>query len=461
VTAIRLLEGLGSILLFLLPGVGLSAILLGPGIRGAFRLALSYLLGLVWVAGGLYTASHVFSIPIRRTTILALIALPLLALAATWRKREKEAPRPRRRPGWMVAASVVGGLVASGVLADALTNPVTDWDGVMTWATQAKFVRAARSVDAPVFRDTSFFISHPRYPLLMPLAQVAVLETWNSIDDRVFRPLYAAFLPVALALVYAVGGLVAGRRVGSCAVLAAAILPFLATANGGAAGCYSDLPVACFGGAAVVLLLRKTVSPGEAVAAGLLLSGAILSKNEGAFFAAAILAAALLARQRRDSRRVAASLLLALAAVALFVSWRSGMSPRFDENYGAVLREPGLWRRVPGRLASVVPVLFGEMGKSAVWGWFFFGIPLVLVAGWRGIRRSTVVSLALAALGPVAVGCGAYAIHFDPPTLAASTWSRFLIQASIPLSGILAACVREAARERAPRTPVTPIREAA
>ena len=128
-----------------------------------------------------------------------------------------------------------------GVLAEALTNPVTDWDGRMQWATQARFARAARTVDAPVLRDARFFVSHPRYPLLMPLAQVAALETWNADDDRLFRPLYAALFPVALALVFAAASPLAGREAAACAVFAAAVVPVLALADGGAAA-----PIAIF-----------------------------------------------------------------------------------------------------------------------------------------------------------------------------------------------------------------------
>ena len=452
--AIHVLEGFGSILLFLLPGLGLAKLLLGPRVRGALRVACAYLLGLAWVTGGLYLLSHLFFVPIRRTTVILLVLPPALVGIAAAMRRRRSRTRIRRRRPLLVVASVVAVFVSLGVLAEALTNPVTDWDGVMTWTTQARFVRAARSVDAPVLLDGAYFLQNPRYPLLLPVAQVAALETWSVDDDRVFRPLYAVFFPVALALIFAAAAPLAGRTVAAWALLTGAILPVLALDNGGAGGAYSDLPLACFGGAALVLLVRRTVSRGEALAAGLLLAGAVLAKTEGSALALAVLAGAAWARRKagdRGARALVPAALLAFGAIAFYASWRAPIPPRFDQGYASILRDPGTWLQAPRRLASVLPVLFREMREPSAWGWFFLGVPLVVLAGGKALSRRPVAPFLFAAAGPVGIALAAYAVHFDPPLLAGSTWTRFLIQASIPLVAIFAACAREAARPRALR----------
>ena len=94
---VRLLEGLGTILLFLAPGFGLATLLLGPRVRGALRLACAYLLGLAWVAGGLFVVSHVLSMPIRRAVILALVALPVAAGAVVSLRHSPVRARVLRR----------------------------------------------------------------------------------------------------------------------------------------------------------------------------------------------------------------------------------------------------------------------------------------------------------------------------------------------------------------------------
>lgn len=458
VTAVRLLEGLGTLLLFLVPGYGLAALLLGSRVRGVLRFACAYLLGLAWVAGGLYALSHLLAVPIRRTTVLGLAALPaLFGLVALIRRRPVPTPARRRSP-LLAVALVVAALVSLGILAEALTNPVTDWDGRMHWSTQARFVRAERSVDASVLRGATYYLSNSRYPLLLPVAQVAALETWGIDDDRVFRPLYAAFFPVALALVFAAAAPLAGRTAAACAVLTAAVLPVLALPDGGAAGAYSDLPLACFGGAALVLLARRAVSRGEILASGLLLAGAVVAKTEGFALALAVLAGVAWARRKerdRGQRTLLPAALLAFGAIAFYLSWRAPISPRFDQGYASILRDGGSWLRVPRRLASAVPAMLREMRELSVWGWFWCGVPLVVLAGGRSLRRARAAPFVLAASGPIVLALGAYAVHFDPPALAGSTWTRFLIQASIPLAALLAACARGAARSRGSRAPQT------
>lgn len=453
--ALHVLEGLGSILLFLLPGLGLAALFLSPHVRGALRFACAYLLGLAWVAGGLYILSHVFSVPIRRTTVRMLVLLPALAGIAAAVHHQPSRARVRRRSPLIAIACVAAVFVSLGVLAEALTNPVTDWDGVMQLATQARFARAARTVDAPVLFDAKFFVSHARYPLLMPLAQVAARETWNAVDDRLFRPLYAAFFPVALAPVFAAAAPLAGRTAAAWAVLAGAVLPVLALDNGGAGGAYSDLPLACFGGAALVLLTRRTVSRGEALAAGLLLAGAVLAKTKGFALALAVLAGAAWVRRKAGARARVPAAPLAFGAITFYASWSAPAPPRFGESYESILREAGAWARAPRMLASAIPAILREMREFSAWGWFFFGVPLVVLVGAKALRRRPVAPFLLAAAGPVGIALAAYAVHFDSPRLAGSTWTRFLIQASIPLAALLAACAREAARRSPPVSPGT------
>ena len=89
------------------------------------------------------------------------------------------------------------------------------------------------------------------------------------------------------------------------------------------------------------------------------------------------------------------------------------------------------------------------MEKPYAWGWFFFGVPLLVFAGWRALVRRSVAPYLIAAAGPIGIALAAYAVHFNPPALASSTWTRFLIQASIPLAAVFAACAREAARIQA------------
>ncbi|HEV7518769.1 MAG TPA: hypothetical protein VGR07_20925, partial [Thermoanaerobaculia bacterium] len=233
------LAGLLGVAFFAVTGAGIAELL--PGLRQipfVRRLAYAYLLGIGWIAGGLYALSHLFAVPLGRLAILALAAPPLLAglISALGRRRsvlsrpspgvKRGKPRSRLLRAAFPLAVALAAMVSFAVLCEALANPVAvrDWDGRMTWVAQARFVRAAGTVDAPVLRDRRWFVTHPRYPLLLPLAQIAVLDLSGG-DDRAtfFRPLYAAFLPVFLLLVYDGARRWAGRQAAALTLLAAAL----------------------------------------------------------------------------------------------------------------------------------------------------------------------------------------------------------------------------------------------
>ncbi|HEY6320486.1 MAG TPA: hypothetical protein VJA16_02880, partial [Thermoanaerobaculia bacterium] len=153
-------------------------------------------------------------------------------------------------------SALAAALICLGVFAEAATNPPRDWDGRMTWCTQARYIRAAGTVDAPVLLDARWYVSHPQYPLLLPVAQVTAQEAFGADPDSPLpRAVYAAFLPALLLVVYDATRRAAGRTAGALAALAAAATPFLLRGEGGAESTYSDLPLACFYGAALVLLL--------------------------------------------------------------------------------------------------------------------------------------------------------------------------------------------------------------
>src|SRR6185295_15158119 len=358
--AFEKLAQLAGVALFVLPGVALVQLL--PALRSlpyGRRLAHAFLLGVAWLAGGLYALSHFLAVPLRRPAILAMAAAPVVVwlAAAARRAGGKLSRRPRR--GWtglQLAAFAVAALVFLAVLADALTSPVRDWDGRMTWATQARYLRAEGTVEPRVIRQSGWYITHPWYPVLMPVAQVAVLELVQAGDDQpLFRGLYAFFFPAWLLILYGGARRWTGRAAAALTALAAALLPVPSFyLEGGAVSAYSDLPLACFYSAGFLLLLKPRPRLSEATAAGLLLGAAALTKTEGGPLALWALAVALLAHpfpagagalRRRLAKGwkpfVLAAGIVALALI-LVLSWRSGIPDRF-ESYRRVISPGHFW----------------------------------------------------------------------------------------------------------------------
>src|SRR5262245_33532527 len=291
---------LAAIALFLGAGLGLTLCLPRlPRMGLASRLAFAYLLGLAWIGLFLYLASHFGGVRIDEPLVFIAAFLPLAAGAAVAafllaaKRWLAPAARRRRRPfqtlGW-VACALLAAAISAAVLGEALTHPLQDWDGRMTWATQAIFIRDAGTVDAAVLRSPEIFVNHPRYPLLMPLAQDAALAAAGSDDERIFRAMYAAFYPALVLLIAEATRRWAGARAALVATLVFLTIPWIPfDRDGGATGAYSDLPLACFSGAALALLMRARPRVSTGLAAGLLLAAAVLTKNEGLPEAAATL----------------------------------------------------------------------------------------------------------------------------------------------------------------------------
>ena len=55
-----------------------------------------------------------------------------------------------------------------------------------------------------------------------------------------------------------------------------------------------------------------------------------------------------------------------------------------------------------------------------------------LLGGWRGLRRRAAPALLLAAAAPLGIAWLAYSISLDPLIIVRTSWSRFVLQASVP-----------------------------
>jgi hypothetical protein len=459
----RARHGLGGVALFAAAGLGAAELF--PGLRAlpfTRRLGYAYLLGIAIVAGSLWALSHGLGVPLRRPAIFITAAVPILAgLAARLLNKNdarRAAPKLREPWGWgalfRAAVAAALALVCLGLFAEAVANPVTNWDSRMTWSAQAIYLRAEGTVDAAVLRRPQWYVDHPRYPILLPLAQVIVQEGFGAADDReLYRPLYAALFPAFLLVLRDAARQWAGKTPAALACLAAASLPALTFwTAGGAASSYSDLPLGCFFAAGLLLLLRCRRRIADGLAAGLLLGAAVLTKNEGIFLALSGLALAALSlflkRRRPGWRRLArlgAAAVPVLLALVLLTSWRSAIPNRHDEGYAGFVDPGDFWPEAVTRIPLLAPAIAREMSSREVWTFFWWLVPAVLLTGWRGWRgrrRAVSMPLLLAAASPPAVAWGAYTVYTNPLYLVPVTWNRFLVQASLPLLLLLALSLR-------------------
>lgn len=466
----ELLAHLAGVALFAVPGCALTGLF--PGLRAVSwirRLGYGHLLGVAAVAGTLYALSALLGVPIRRPAVFGTAAALTLAGIAGWLRAgrmRRQVPRrlPLRARLATLALALAGIGVSAGLFADAIVFPLRDWDGRMHWSAQARYIRHEGSVLPLAVVRGQWFVNHPRYPVLLPVAQAAVLEATGAGEDELFfRGLYASFFPAFLLVLYDGARRWAGWLPAGLATAAASGIPFLTFfPDGGAASSYSDLPLACFYGAALALLLRGRVRPSDGIAAGLLLGAAVLTKNEGTILAGfALLAAALRLRAARPGNRrrllirLGAAAAVTAAFLALFLSWRFQIPNRQDENYEELVTAgqlfPGALTRIPELGSRILAQTFLTWDR---WQGFWWAALPVLLAGWRvlkGRRAALSWPLLLAFAAPLAVGWGAYTVHWQPEYLIRVTWERFLMQGSLPFLLLLSLALREALAAVVPR----------
>ncbi|HWM89225.1 MAG TPA: hypothetical protein VN493_00510 [Thermoanaerobaculia bacterium] len=479
----ELVANLAGIALFAVPGFALTGLF--PGLRAIpwiRRLGFGYLLGVATVAGSLYALSALLEVPLRRPAIFGTAAVLTAAGLAGWirsrlARRELRRGLPGRARLAALALALAGAGVSAGLIADAVAYPLRDWDGRMHWSAQARYIRHEGSVLPLAIIRGQWFINHPRYPVLLPVAQVAVLEaTGAGEDDMFFRGLYAAFFPALLLVLYDGARRWAGWLPAGLSVAAASGIPFLTFfPDGGATSSYSDLPLGCFYGAALVLLLRGRTLPSDGIAAGLLLGAAVLTKNEGTILAGfALLAAALIpglrlwrkrlwrkrqtapippAPRRRlllKGARLCAAASVMVAILAFFLFWRLQIPNRQDEMYEDFVTAghffPDVITRIPEYGGQILAQTFLTWDHWV--GFWWAAIPLFL-AGWgvlKGRRAALSWPLLIGFAAPLAIAWGAYTVHWHPDELVKVTWERFLVQGSLPLFLLLALLLRETLR---------------
>lgn len=455
---------LASVALFVFAGACLQAVLPRPLESSVLaRLGFAFALGVVWTGLVAWALGFVFGAVIGRGLFLACILLAGLAALAAIAVRggdlgglkvEREVRLGRRSHGPLFAGALI--TVASiALLADAAVKPVHDFDGIMTWGTQARYLQAARSVLPPVLVDPETFVVHPRYPILMPLVQVATSELAGRDQEiSAVRPCYVLFLPALVAvMVPALRRFGGGKSAALVLVLLFSAPALLWDIDVGPRGTYSDFPFAVFLGSGWLILIdpRTRRDPWRGMAAGLLLAGAVGTKTEGLLivplvivlgFALGLGRGGKAGRSRRPSASPWIAAGIALAASVLVLSWRLQIPNRYDEGYLEGFSSGAVVAGLVGRAPEIFCAVAWESLDPRQWGGVFWVSPILVAVGWRGLRRGATAASIVLLGGHGAVACSAYALAPDLGIIGV-TWSRFVVQMIVPLAVVLTATARE------------------
>jgi hypothetical protein len=312
---------------------------------------------------------------------------------------------------WARCVRIGIAILLAASFAQTLLTPQRFWDERAIFAIKGKVLFDERTIHSPLLAHPDFVQGHPRYPLLIPLAEAHVYALLGGIDDRWSK---AVFPLLFGGLVLAYLGVLSrrfGPARGELAALLVASMPVLFPFELGVISGQGDAPVACIHGLTLLFawdaLWRDGVEGGASgnwrrwLLVGLLAASCAFTKDEGIAFlivGAISLCGAWLAGALRKSTRPAfparklalALLVLGGTAALLLGPWfwhRRGLPTTTEMNYLGRLSVGLLVERLDA-LHWLVPHLASRMFREwRTWGlqWWLLGAALI-TAPRRALR---------------------------------------------------------------------------
>ncbi len=161
---------------------------------------------------------------------------------------------PKSERSFQKACLAITGMVLVSTIAQALLTPQRFWDERAMFALKAAVLWEDRSIHSRDLADPTFVQGHPRYPLLLPLAEQQLYALLDSSDDR-WGKLVVPLLFIGLVL--AIAGTVTRRwgiAWGWLSALLTATIPALMPHEYGVICAQADAPVACLHGMTALVI---------------------------------------------------------------------------------------------------------------------------------------------------------------------------------------------------------------
>ncbi|MEZ5943777.1 MAG: hypothetical protein R3C18_20470 [Planctomycetaceae bacterium] len=373
-------------------------LLLGMKRDDAESWGVSVVLGILGTSWGLFLYSFVGgtlgAVVSWGLTIFSITLVAVDYVRKTQNRKQEVQPRPDPPSELAVVCTWIIGVLIVGALVQSLLTPQRFWDERAIFAIKAKVLWTEKTIHSPVLRNPDFVQYHPKYPLLIPLAEQHLYAHMGGVHDRwakvIFPMMYAG-------LVLAFSGVLGrhfGRGWGALGALLLALTPVLMPYEYGFLSGQADAPMGCFHGMAVLYLwdlltFRPESGMRSGLLAGLFAASAVFTKDEGiAFFmvhCAAVGLALLLGRSQSSPRGLVSKLHVLAKPAALFLGtvsllagvWflhRRTLPDTTEMSYFGRVSVSLLIERLP-TLGWSIPHLLSRM----LWEWRTWGIQWWLV----------------------------------------------------------------------------------
>ena len=173
-------------------------------------------------------------------------------------------------------------------LMQTLQTPQKLWDERAIFAIKARVLFEDGSIRSPALMHPDFVQYHPRYPLLLPLAEEHVYALMGTVDDRLSKVIFTVLF---CGMIITAAGVLSRHLLRSRAWLGAVILatvPVMMPYEYGFLCGQADAPVACYHGLSVLYLWdglqhqrRGDTNSGAFLIAGICGGMAAFTKDEG------------------------------------------------------------------------------------------------------------------------------------------------------------------------------------
>ncbi len=326
------------------------------------------------------------------------------------------------------------GILTVVAMVQSLMTPLRLWDERAHFSIKASLLFEDRSIQSADLAERDFVQGHPRYPLLIPLAQVHLYFVLGEINDRLAK-VYFPLLYAGLVLT-TVGVLMRHMTVARAwlwGVLLATVPALMPNEYGFLSG-QADAPVACFHGVTVLYAwdvlerLRRGsgLSISSLVIAGLSCGLTVFTKDEGiAYLIIDVVALTLMlivqtltsqihrrsetAQEGHSSESVrtilVAAMVVSTCAAVIVVPWlihRRGLPQTAEMTYADRLSVEYLSQRLSTLTWSIPHLCQRMFGEWYEWGiqWWLLVVALVLAP--RRLLRPGQMLLLIDILGALA-----------------------------------------------------------
>lgn len=391
--------------------LGLGCVL-GVGLTAWFLFLWSYLGGELGIlpSGALAILGYISGSPI---------------LVGLWRKRIPSATRNQKlseeaqqdRAVSQVCQTIISILFLVTLL-QTLQTPQKLWDERAIFALKGIVLFEDRSIHSPALAHPDFVQYHPKYPLLLPLAEQNIYALLGSVDDRLSKLI---FTQLYCGLVLTTAGVLCHAFCAARAWLASlltATIPVLMPYEYGFICGQADAPTGCYHGLSVLylwdFLSRQRAgrfSPGSIFVAGVLGGLAAFTKDEGIAYllidgaVLGLFTLASLVRLDQAKRLVVGGVLYVTPVICMLAPWfahRRNLPVTTEMNYAGRMTVDLFLSRLD-TLSWSVPHLISRMFRQwNEWGLQWWLMLTAFVAAPRRILEPARLLLLLDVAGALA-----------------------------------------------------------